>query len=99
MTYRATCMKEKKEITVKDPKLVIMANCNVAVRGVCPNDGCKVIRILSADKIPADMKKKQEECKRNKPASAKKAKKGGASRKSRKSKSSKSKSRKSKSRK
>jgi len=69
-------MKERKEVTVKNHKFVIMGNCNVAVRGECPHCGTTVQRIISKDKAPADIRAKLEDCKRKKPTKA--AKKGGS---------------------
>lgn len=42
----ARCMKCKKQVNIKDPKEVIMKNGLKAVKGVCPDCGTKVFRIL-----------------------------------------------------
>ncbi|MEM4282737.1 MAG: DUF5679 domain-containing protein [Candidatus Woesearchaeota archaeon] len=42
----ARCMKEKKEVEIKDAKEVVMKNGMKAVKGVCPNCGTKVFRII-----------------------------------------------------
>ncbi len=85
MSYKATCMKERKEVTVKNPKFVVMGNCNAAVRGECPNCGTTVQRIIPKDAAPADIRAKLEECKRKKPAKSSKKGKSGGSKKSKKS--------------
>lgn len=84
MSYKARCLKEKKEVTIKNPKFVVMSNCGVAVSGECPHCGTSVRQIVSASKAPADIQAKVAECKRKKAAS-KNVKRGG-SRKSGKSK-------------
>jgi len=42
----ARCMKEKKNVEIKDAKDVIMKNGMKAVSGVCPHCGTKVFRIV-----------------------------------------------------
>jgi len=42
----ARCMKEKKNVEIKDPKEVIMKNGMKAMSGVCPHCGTKVFRIV-----------------------------------------------------
>jgi len=42
----ARCMKEKKNVDIKDPKEVIMKNGMKAMSGVCPHCGTKVFRIV-----------------------------------------------------
>jgi DNA-directed RNA polymerase subunit RPC12/RpoP len=44
--YKGRCMKCKKEVTMKDPKEVIMKNGMKAAKGTCPACGTKVFRIL-----------------------------------------------------
>lgn len=39
-------MKCKKEVEIKDAKEVVMKNKMKAVKGVCPNCGTKVFRII-----------------------------------------------------
>ena len=41
----AYCMKEKKKVTVKDPKAVKMKNGRDAVKGTCSDCGTKVFKI------------------------------------------------------
>lgn len=51
----ARCMREKKQVVVKDPKYFATKNGAVMAKGVCstPGCGCKVAGILKKDKIPA----------------------------------------------
>ena len=42
----ARCMKCKKQVEIKDPQNVTMKNGLKAVKGVCPDCGTKVFRIL-----------------------------------------------------
>lgn len=42
----ARCMKCRKQVAIKDPKEVVLKNKLKALRGVCPNCGTKVCRIL-----------------------------------------------------
>ncbi len=46
----ARCMKEKKEVEIKNPQEVIMANGMKAMKGVCPHCGTKVFRIVGKAK-------------------------------------------------
>lgn len=43
---KARCMKEKKEVEIKNPNEIKMANGLKAIKGECPNCGSKVFRIL-----------------------------------------------------
>ncbi|MEK6852555.1 MAG: DUF5679 domain-containing protein [Nanoarchaeota archaeon] len=43
---QARCMKEKKQVDVKNPQEVTMKNGMRAVQGVCANCGTKVFKIL-----------------------------------------------------
>lgn len=43
---QARCMKCKKQVEVKNPEETIMKNGMKAVRGVCPDCGTKVFKIL-----------------------------------------------------
>lgn len=47
---KARCMKEKKEVEIKNPQTVTMKNGMQAVKGVCPNCGTKVFRIIGKAK-------------------------------------------------
>lgn len=40
------CMKCKKQVEIKNPTEVVMKNKMKAAKGVCPNCGTKVFRIL-----------------------------------------------------
>ena len=42
----ARCMKCRKQVEIKDPEEVVMKNGMKAVKGVCPDCGTKVFRIL-----------------------------------------------------
>ena len=42
----ARCMKCRKQVEIKDPKEVVMKNGMKALKGVCPDCGTKVFRIL-----------------------------------------------------
>jgi DNA-directed RNA polymerase subunit RPC12/RpoP len=42
----ARCMKCKKQVEIKDPEEVVLKNGMKAVKGVCPDCGTKVFRIL-----------------------------------------------------
>lgn len=84
MSYKARCMKEKKDVIVKNPEFVVMGNCGAAVRGKCPHCGTTVQRIISVADAPANIQAKVAECKRKK-AATKNVKRGG-SKKSKKSK-------------
>lgn len=47
--YKARCMKCKKEIAVKNPQETSIRDGKVrAVKGVCPDCGTKVFRILGS---------------------------------------------------
>lgn len=46
MEYTAYCVKDKKKVTVKNPKIVTSANGRRMVKGVCPNCGTKVNTFL-----------------------------------------------------
>ena len=43
---QARCMKCKKQVEVKNPEETIMKNAMKAVKGVCPDCGTKVFKIL-----------------------------------------------------
>ena len=43
---QARCMKCKKQVEVKSPEETIMKNGMKAVKGVCPDCGTKVFKIL-----------------------------------------------------
>lgn len=75
---QAWCMKEKKKVTIKDPKFELNGIGSPVARGTCASCGGKVYAILGAKDVPADLKAKSEKFKAAK-------KKGGAQRKSRKS--------------
>jgi DNA-directed RNA polymerase subunit RPC12/RpoP len=40
------CMKCKKQVEIKDPQNEVMKNGMKAIKGVCPDCGTKVFRIL-----------------------------------------------------
>ncbi len=42
----ARCMKCRKQVEIKDPQEVVMKNGMKALKGVCPDCGTKVFRIL-----------------------------------------------------
>ncbi len=42
----ARCMKCKKQVEIKNPEEVVMKNGMKAMKGVCPDCGTKVFRIL-----------------------------------------------------
>ena len=42
----ARCMKCKKQVEVKNPEEVIMKNGMKAIKGVCPDCGTKVFKIV-----------------------------------------------------
>jgi DNA-directed RNA polymerase subunit RPC12/RpoP len=42
----ARCMKCKKQVEIKDPEEVIMKNGMKAIKGICPDCGTKVFRIV-----------------------------------------------------
>ena len=42
----ARCMKCKKQVEIKDPEEVVMKNGMKAIKGVCPDCGTKVFRIV-----------------------------------------------------
>lgn len=42
----ARCMKCRKQVKIKNPEEVIMKNGLAAVKGVCPDCGTKVFRII-----------------------------------------------------
>lgn len=42
----ARCMKCKKQVEIKDPEEVVLKNGMKAMKGVCPDCGTKVFRIL-----------------------------------------------------
>jgi len=44
--YEGRCMKCKKQVKIKDPKIVTMKNGMKAAKGTCPKCGTKVFRIL-----------------------------------------------------
>ena len=44
------CMKCKKQVEIKDAEEVILKNNMKAIKGVCPNCGTKVFRILGKAK-------------------------------------------------
>jgi len=48
--YEGRCMKCKKSVKIKDAKIVKMKNGMQAAKGVCPNCGTKVFRILGKAK-------------------------------------------------
>lgn len=80
---KGTCMKCKKEVTIKDPEFVVNKAGGIAVTGKCPNCGTKVSRFVGADKAPADIqaksKKIRESRKGVKRVSKKSRKSGGRS--------------------
>jgi len=43
---QARCLKCRKQVEVKDPEEVVLKNKMKAVKGVCPNCGTKVFKIL-----------------------------------------------------
>jgi len=46
VTYEGFCVKCRKKVTIKDPKIVTLKNKRKAVKGVCPNCGTAVYRFL-----------------------------------------------------
>ncbi len=42
----ARCMKCKKQVEIKNPEEVIMKNGMKAIKGICPDCGTKVFRIV-----------------------------------------------------
>lgn len=50
ITYEGRCMRCKTTKQMKDPELVTMKNGLKAVRGICPDCGTKMFRILPKNK-------------------------------------------------
>lgn len=48
--YKGRCMKCKKEVAIKDAKIVTMKNKMNAAKGTCPTCGTKVFRIIGKAK-------------------------------------------------
>ena len=46
----ARCMKDKKQVEIKNPQNVTMKNGMQAIKGVCPHCGTKVFRIVGKKK-------------------------------------------------
>jgi hypothetical protein len=88
---KGRCMKEKKEVAMQDVQYILMKNGRPAAKGVCPHDGTKMFKILAANEIPDDLKRKAEAWKAShkgekRSRKSKKTKSGGRSHKSKKSK-------------
>lgn len=47
---QARCMRCRKQVDIKDPKEVVLKNKLKALKGVCPNCGTKVCRIIGKAK-------------------------------------------------
>lgn len=81
-TFHAMCMKEKKNVKIKNHKFVVNKNCGVAVRGECPDCGTTVQKFIAAKDAPADIQAKVAECKRNRVSAGPKKSAGKAGKKS-----------------
>ena len=52
MAIKAYCMKERKKVTMKDPKPTTMKNGRDAFKGECPNCGTGLFKIAAkGDKV------------------------------------------------
>lgn len=81
------CLRErKKNVTMANVKLGLNANGSPVARGECPNCKCNMVKILSADEVPADLRAKSEAFKKSHAGKSRKSKKGSGSKRSRKSK-------------
>jgi len=74
MSFKARCMKEKKDVVIKNHKFVIMKNCGVAVSGECPHCGTNVRQIIAVNKAPADIQAKVADCRKKRASEGKKSK-------------------------
>lgn len=52
------CLKHKGKIEMKDVKFELNKKGRAVARGVCPQDGTKMFKILSAAEVPEELKKK-----------------------------------------
>lgn len=55
---KGRCFTEGKEVTMKDVKYFQNSMGRPIAVGVCPNDGTRVVRTLSAADVPADQRGK-----------------------------------------